>query len=182
MLSSNVAKKGIDDLVTMARHLQALAPFAEVVVFGACSPEITSLLARQAQGRAPSNVRFAGYVERPEEALAQLDIVVNLSRFQESFGRTVLEAMAAGRPVVAYQWGALSELVVDGETGYLVPYGDPAAAAQQVARLAAAPAQCRRFGQAAQQRAVTWFSSAELSHALCKAYRLTGATAFMETP
>ncbi|WP_189464117.1 glycosyltransferase [Vreelandella hamiltonii] len=182
MLSSNVAKKGIDDLATMARHLQALSPFAEVVVFGACTPEIKALLARQAQGRAPSNVRFAGYVERPEEALAQLDIVVNLSRFQESFGRTVLEAMAAGRPVVAYQWGALGELVVDGETGYLVPYGDPAAAAQQVAKLAAAPAQCRRFGQAAQQRAVTWFSSAELGSALCKAYRLTGVSAFADTP
>lgn len=177
MLSSNVAKKGIDDLEAMAGHLQSLAPFAIVVLYGARSPEVEALLRRQAQGRAPANIRFAGYVERPEQALAELDIVVNLSRFQESFGRTVLEAMAAGRPVVAYRWGALEELIVEGETGYLVPYGEPYAAAKQVALLAAAPAQCRRFGQAAQRRAETCFSSAELVTALARAYRLTGVSA-----
>ena len=79
-------------------------------------------------------------MENPEAALAQLDIVVNLSRFQESFGRTVLEAMAAARPVVAYDWGALGELVVaaengDATTGILVPFGDSLMAAQQVAML-----------------------------------------------
>ncbi|WP_311066000.1 glycosyltransferase [Halomonas sp. DWK9] len=179
MLSSNVAKKGIEDIEAMARHLQSLAPFAVVVLYGTQTPEVEGLLSRQRQGRAPANIHFAGYVERPEQALAELDIVVNLSRFQESFGRTVLEAMAAGRPVVAYRWGALGELVVDGETGYLVPYGEPYAAAQQVALLAAAPAQCRRFGQAAQRRATTFFSSAELEAALERAYRLTRAAAFM---
>ncbi len=178
MLSSNVAKKGIEDIEAMARHLQSLAPFAVVVLYGTRTPEVEKLLSRQRQGRAPANIHFAGYVERPEQALAELDIVVNLSRFQESFGRTVLETMAAGRPVVAYRWGALGELVVDGETGYLVPYGEPYAAAKQVALLAAAPAQCRRFGQAAQRRAETYFSPAELVAALAKAYRLTGVSAF----
>ncbi|MGP9765421.1 glycosyltransferase [Halomonas sp. AOP13-D3-9] len=173
MLSSNVAKKGIDDLVQMASHLQSLAPFAEVVLFGARTPAIEALLNRQACGKAPANITFAGYVERPEEALAQLDIVVNLSRFQESFGRTVLEAMAAGRPVVAYNWGALNELVLEGETGFLVPFGQPLAAAQQVAKLAVSPAYCRRLGQAAQRRAETHFSATELRAALAKAYQLT---------
>lgn len=183
MLSSNVAKKGLKDVEQMAEHLHRLAPSVEVVLFGARTPAIDDLLRRQAQGNAPGNIRFAGYVARPETALAQLDIVVNLSRFQESFGRTVLEAMAAARPVVAYNWGALSELVVTAEegaaqTGILVPFGDPLAAAEQVAMLADDPAQCRRLGQAARYRAQTRFSAAELQAALANAYELTQREAF----
>lgn len=178
MLSSNVAKKGLKDVEQMAGHLHRLAPSVEVVLFGARTPAIDDLLRRQAQGSAPGNIRFAGYVTHPEVALAQLDIVVNLSRFQESFGRTVLEAMAAARPVVAYNWGALSELVVAVEegaapTGILVPFGDPVAAAEQVAMLADDPVQCRRLGQAARYRAQTRFSAAELQAALANAYALT---------
>ncbi|CAH1043999.1 glycosyltransferase [Halomonas sp. TD01] len=183
MLSSNVAKKGLKDVEQMARHLQALSPLVEVVLFGAQTPAIDDLLRRQAQGKAPSNMRFAGYVEHPEAALAQLDIVVNLSRFQESFGRTVLEAMAAARPVVAYDWGALSELVVaakngDVNTGILVPFGDSSVAAQQVAMLANDPAQCRQLGQSARHRAQACFSAVELRVALANAYALTQCDEF----
>jgi hypothetical protein len=58
----------------------------------------------------PGNIELSGYAPFPSEALARADIVLNLSNFEETFGRTVLEAMAAGRPVVAYNWGALPEL------------------------------------------------------------------------
>ncbi|WP_244208621.1 glycosyltransferase [Vreelandella andesensis] len=178
MLSSNVAKKGLKDVEEMAKHLDTLVPRVDVVLFGAQTPAIDDLLRRQTQGKAPSNIRFAGYVENPGAALAQLDIVVNLSRFQESFGRTVLEAMAAARPVVAYDWGALSELVVtaensDASTGLLVPFGDSFAAAEQVAALANDAALCRRLGQAARHRAQTCFGATELQKALMKAYGLT---------
>jgi glycosyltransferase involved in cell wall biosynthesis len=179
MLSSNIAKKGLADVEEMAGHLQTLAPSVEVVLYGACTAEIEVLLKRQAAGRAPGNITFAGYVQRPEEALAQLDVVVNLSRFQESFGRTVLEAMAAARPVVAYEWGALGELVVEGETGFLVPFGDTLAAARQVAKLASAPALCRRFGQTGRVRAETEFNATQLRNALANAYQLTQISEFM---
>ncbi|MGP9535205.1 MULTISPECIES: glycosyltransferase [unclassified Halomonas] len=180
MLSSNIAKKGLADAEEMAGHLQTLAPGVEVVLYGARTAEIEALLKRQAQGLAPANITFAGYVQRPEEALAQLDIVVNLSRFQESFGRTVLEAMAAARPVVAYDWGALGELVVEGETGFLVPVGDTLVAAQQVAKLASAPEQCRVFGQAGRLRAETQFNATQLRHALVNAYKLTYVSNFID--
>ncbi|WP_427028335.1 glycosyltransferase [Halomonas sp. H2] len=180
MLSSNIAKKGLADAEEMAGHLQTLAPGVEVVLYGARTAEVEALLKRQAQGLAPANITFAGYVQRPEEALAQLDIVVNLSRFQESFGRTVLEAMAAARPVVAYDWGALGELVVEGETGFLVPVGDTLVAAQQVAKLASAPEQCRVFGQAGRLRAETQFNATQLRHALVNAYKLTYVSNFID--
>lgn len=180
MLSSNIAKKGLADVEAMAGHLNTLAPRVEIVLFGAHTAEIEALLKRQALGGAPANITFAGYVERPEQALAQLDVVVNLSRFQESFGRTVLEAMAAGRPVVAYEWGALGELVVEGETGFLVPFGDALAAAHQVATLASSPALRQAFGQAGRQRAATHFNADELRKALANAYQLTQVSVFID--
>lgn len=187
MLSSNIAKKGLADVEAMAGHLQTSflktsSTKVEVVLFGARTAAIEALLKRQAEGAAPTNITFGGYVQRPEDALAQLDIVVNLSRFQESFGRTVLEAMAAARPVVAYNWGALGELVIDGETGFLVPFGDTMAAAQQVAELASSAAQRQRLGLAGRQRAATHFTATQLRDALAKAYKLTHVNGFNNVP
>ncbi|MGO3058822.1 MAG: glycosyltransferase [Halomonas sp.] len=181
MLSSNVAKKGLADVEAMAAHLQTLAPAVEVVLYGPLTPAIHSLQQRQAQGQAPANITYAGYVNRPAEALAELDVVVNLSRFQESFGRTVLEAMAAARPVVAYDWGALNELVIHGKTGYLVPYATPLQAAKQVARLAGAPARCCRLGRTGRKRAEHHFGTHELCRSLAQAYQLTQVPEFTNT-
>jgi GT2 family glycosyltransferase len=54
----------------------------------------------------------------------QTDVVVNLSNFKESFGRSILEAMVAGRPVLVYQHGALPELVGNSGAGLIVPFRD----------------------------------------------------------
>lgn len=181
MLSSNVAKKGLTDIETMAMHLQMLAPQVDVVLYGPLTAAIKSLQYRQTQGQAPGNLIYAGYVEAPATALAELHIVVNLSCFQESFGRTVLEAMAAGRPVVAYDWGALNELVQSGDTGYLVPYATPLKAAQQVAKLAKSPARCVEMGQAGRRRAQRYFSATTLRNALANAYEFSQVPEFINT-
>ena len=57
----------------------------------------------------------------------------------EGFGLVLLEAMAAGRPIVASRVATIPEVVVDGETGLLVPAGDPLALAEALARLADQP-------------------------------------------
>jgi len=167
LVSSNVAKKGLDDLVAVARLAEAAAPNARFLAIG---PETETVRAIEAAG-APANLAFPGYAESPHAALEGVDVVLNLSRFAESFGRTVAEAMAAGRPVVAYRWGALPELVVDGETGFLVPYADPSAAAAAVARLAADPALVRRMGEAGRARAVALYGPEAFAKAITEAYR-----------
>lgn len=68
---------------------------------------VEDLKERQCRGLVPANLCFAGPADNPVDAMVQADVVVNLSRFQESFGRAILEAMAAQRPVVCYAWGAL---------------------------------------------------------------------------
>ena len=78
-------------------------------------------------------VTFLG--RRAQETLhyyyASSDIVVMPSHY-ESFGMVALEAMACGTPVIASDVGGLAELVQDGETGFLVPGGDPAAMAERL--------------------------------------------------
>jgi glycosyltransferase involved in cell wall biosynthesis len=76
----------------------------------------------------------------------------------EGFGLVLLEAMAAGRPIVASRVATIPEVVVDGATGLLVPAGDPVALAEALVRLANAPDQAGAYGQAGRERLRTQFS------------------------
>nr|WP_298521736.1 glycosyltransferase [uncultured Halomonas sp.] len=170
MLSCNQPKKGLADLEIMAAHLSSLAPKVRVAIFGPRTPALEALLARQAQGLAPSNLEYRGYVAYSTQALNVVDVLVNLSRFQESFGRTVLEAMVASRPVVCYAWGALPELVVDEVTGHLVPFAEPEAAARRVAELACDHPRVVAMGRAGRERAGEHFSQARMTRRLKSVY------------
>lgn len=158
MLSSNLPKKGLADFEKMAAALARRAPQVKCLLFGPRNAHIDALLARQKAGGAPANLYYAGYVENPAEALARLDVLVSLSHFQESFGRTVLEAMAAARPVICYDWGALPELVVDEQTGYVVPFRDVDAVVDHLIALAAAPERRQAMGLAGRERALNEFA------------------------
>jgi glycosyltransferase involved in cell wall biosynthesis len=70
----------------------------------------------------------------------------------EGFGLVLLEAMAAARPIVASRVATIPEVVADGETGLLVPAGDPQALADALATFARAPDLARRMGQAGRER------------------------------
>ena len=84
--------------------------------------------------------------------------VACLSSAHEGVPLTVLEAMAAGVPVVATDVGALRDLVTDGTDGYLVPPGDDAAFAERLAMLVDDPTRRAAFGAAARSRAVDAFT------------------------
>jgi glycosyltransferase involved in cell wall biosynthesis len=88
--------------------------------------------------------------ERDDAAavIAHLDVLVQSNRGPEGLGRVILEAMAAGVAVIGVdRWGP-RELVVDGETGFLVPPGDVDALADRMRRLAVDPALRVRLGAA----------------------------------
>ncbi len=89
--------------------------------------------------------------DRVIEMMASAAFVVIPSVNPETFGRTVIEAYACGRPVIATRVGALPELVRDGETGYLCTPGDASDLAIKAQRLAADPDRLRRMGAAARR-------------------------------
>lgn len=76
----------------------------------------------------------------------------------EGFGLVLLEAMAAGRPIVASRVATIPEVVVDGSTGLLVPPGDPLALAEALAALAHSSDRARAMGEAGRQRLRNDFS------------------------
>jgi len=83
--------------------------------------------------------------------LQEADVLVLTSQ-EESFGLVLVEAGAFGLPVIATRTQGPTEIVLDGQTGLLVPVADPAALATAMDRLAADPAQRRRMGQAGAER------------------------------
>ncbi len=147
LISSNIAKKGIADFLAVARLVGAENRPIRFLLIGPPTQDLH--LTRPW----PDNVEFRGYAASPETALAQADIVLSLSKFAESFGRTVLEAMAAGRPVICYNRGAPPSLVESAVSGFVVPTDTPQDVANAVLALEAARGQLSRMSQAARQRA-----------------------------
>jgi glycosyltransferase involved in cell wall biosynthesis/GT2 family glycosyltransferase/predicted TPR repeat methyltransferase len=158
LISSNIPKKGVQDLVDLAILAYQDAPEAEFLLIGPETDCIRDILERQAQGSIPSNVVFAGYADSPLEAISKINVVINFSHFAESFGRTVLEGMAARRPTIAYAHGALPELVDHDKTGYLVSYMEPAQALQYVVRLSKDPALIKTLGNHGRSKAEESYS------------------------
>ncbi|MEU0542774.1 glycosyltransferase [Nocardia sp. NPDC005978] len=107
---------------------------------------------------------LTGYVlltgSRPDVAdlLRAMDVVVLSSHSVECFPMALLEAMAAGRAAVCTAVGGVPELVVEGETGYLVPPRDPERLARRVLDVLADPEARKRMGSAARDRVHTEFS------------------------
>ncbi len=118
-------------------------------------------------------VRFVGHVAR--EAIAHYflisDVVVLPSTWQEPFGLVILEAMATGLPVVAFDQGGPSEIVRHETTGLLLPREQGASGlAHALKRLLGDPAARERMGRAARatvESGFTWEAVAERSLALC---------------
>jgi len=101
-------------------------------------------------------VIFAGYRTGPALAAAYrtLDAKVLLAEGNDGTCRALLEAMACGRPGVAYRFGAPAETILDGETGRLVPDGDGEALAAALLGLLRDPRGARAMGAAARERMV----------------------------
>jgi mannosyltransferase len=136
-------------------------------------PEYTAVIVGAVDGRGfadalEARVRAAGLAERVrflgELPMAELprwyqriSIYAFTSR-NEGFGLTLIEAMAAGAALVAARAGAAETVVVDGETGVLVPTGDAAALAAALEPLMRDPERARQMAEKARARAIAEFS------------------------
>jgi sugar transferase (PEP-CTERM/EpsH1 system associated) len=108
-----------------------------------------------------AHVRLLGHRSDLPAVLAALDVFV-LSSLSEGLSNTILEAMAAGLPVVSTRVGGADELVDEGRTGLLVPAEDPAALTDAIAGLCTDDTRRARMGRAARERAQHTFSLARM--------------------
>jgi N,N'-diacetylbacillosaminyl-diphospho-undecaprenol alpha-1,3-N-acetylgalactosaminyltransferase len=106
---------------------------------------------------AGSHVRFLGKRQDIREILAATDVYA-LPSYREGTPRTVLEAMAMGKPVITTDAPGCRQTVEDGVTGLLVPVGDHAAVAAALERLIGDEQLRRRMGAAGRERAARIFS------------------------
>ncbi len=103
-------------------------------------------------------LKYLGHRADVERVLAAADVVVCSSQF-ESYGLSIVEAMAAGKPVVSTNRGGPAETVVHDETGYLVEPGDAGGLARYVIDLLRDPARRAMMGAAGRVRAEAHFSA-----------------------
>jgi glycosyltransferase involved in cell wall biosynthesis len=146
-------RKGIADLLTAASML----PHAIIRVAGE-GPERLSLERLAEKLGVAERVQFLGTRTDVADLLRGCTLFV-LPSLAEGLPVSVIEAMAAGRPVVATDIGGTNEIVVHGETGLLVPPADPLALAGAIARLLADPQLQREMGAAGQRRVERLFSA-----------------------
>ena len=143
------AQKRLDDLVWAIELLGHHAPTAHLLLVGD-GPERSRLEQFSEQAGCRRRIRFAGHRDDVAAIWAASDVAWLASDF-EGQSNSLMEAMAAGLPVLASNIPANAELVVDQQTGHLVEVGDAAGFASRTARLFENPQQARELAQAARQ-------------------------------
>jgi glycosyltransferase involved in cell wall biosynthesis len=151
-------RKGHDVLIRAMPSVLQAVPTASMVIAGndplGYGRELEAIVrACGLEGR----VRLAGYRDDVPAFMRELAIFAFASQ-AEGFGQVVVEAMAAGRPVVASRIAPITEIVTDGETGFLVPPERPDEFARAIISLLRDPVTARRMGERGLARARAMFA------------------------
>jgi glycosyltransferase involved in cell wall biosynthesis/serine acetyltransferase len=165
----NVKSKGHSDLIAAGQEICQEFPGAKFLCIGD-GIERRELERTVEELRLHNHFLFLGRRDDVPNILACCDLFV-LPSWAEGLPNSVLEAMAAGVPVVATRVGGIPEIIADGVGGLLVPAQDSRALAAAIAQLLRDPQRAQRFAEVAQKRARTEFSYERLLAALDRLYR-----------
>jgi glycosyltransferase involved in cell wall biosynthesis len=161
--------KGHDVLIDAFAALDAY-PNLRLLIAG--DGPLRSALERRAAALPPGRVRFLGFVPNIREFMNACDLMVFPTQpgFGEGFGLAALEAMAAGRPVIASDLDSLPEIVQSESTGLLVAPGDVSGWSNAIARLAGDHRIAEAFGRAGRDRAENHFSLESMARSTLEVY------------
>lgn len=143
--------KGHEDLFAATRALLPQFPKAHLLVIG--GGELRAQLERRAEELGlQSKVTFTGVVPPTEVAryVGIMDCLAHLSS-REALSRALPQALAAGKPVIAYDFDGADEICFEAETGFLVRTGDIATVTKRIQQLAADATLCDRLGRRGQE-------------------------------
>ena len=165
MLASLRDYKGVPELLTLAARMEARTDISFHLVVNDEGADIRRYFQH---APLPSNLMVYPRTDDPGGHYARASLVLNLSRpdlWVETFGLTILEAMAYGIPVIAPPVGGPLELVSDGREGFLIDCRNGDSLADKVLQLADNESLCRRLSEAARSRSLD-FSSTAFAQAL----------------
>lgn len=162
-------QKRVGDLVWAMQLLRQLDEKAHLIVVGE-GPERNKLEKLSEHYGCDHVIRFVGHREDVPRLLGAIDVFWLASDF-EGQSNSVMEAMAAGLPVVASDIPPNRELVVDGETGYIAPVGDATAFAQWTDRLFSDSERRQAMGAAGAERMREQFSVEAMVDGYANVYR-----------
>lgn len=152
-------RKGQDILATAALNIVSRLPNVHFLIVGERNSRKEESIRFEQQIREDfsraglaDRLHLVGYRDDIAAFLNEIDLLVHPAN-QEPYGRVLLEASAAGVPIVATNVGGTAEIVVDGKTGVLVPPRNPPALADAIVDLLTDTAKAARFGRAARERA-----------------------------
>jgi glycosyltransferase involved in cell wall biosynthesis len=160
-----VKEKGADVLLQAVSLLEMIN--WKLFIAGA-GPELANLAAQCSRLGLDEKVQFLGSREDIPELMAACNLVGLPSRW-EGLPLSLLEAMAAGKPVVACQVGGVPEVIQDGKEGYLVPPEKPEAMTLAIEKIFQDPGQAKLMGQAGKKRA-RHYSAASVANQLFSLY------------
>jgi glycogen(starch) synthase len=172
-------EKGADVLLSAMPAILARRPDVKLTLAGD-GPDRAALEDLARTSGVMGACRFLGMVAHGAVGglMAESDLVIVPSRWKEAFGLVAAEAAAAGRPVVASRVGGLTEIVIDGENGWLVEPGDTNALSSTVLRVLESPAEAMAMGRRGGARAAREFSAG----ALVTGYHAAYARALVSRP
>jgi glycosyltransferase involved in cell wall biosynthesis len=152
-------RKGHDCLIEAMAVLCKRLPNALLLIAGADSWGYSARLHQLINELAlEGKVRLIGFQSDVVSFLRDIDVFAFASN-SEGFGQVIVEAMAAGKPVVASKIPPLTEIVIDGETGLLVEPAKPKAFADALSRLLSSPRQRQRMGNRGRERVQELFAA-----------------------
>lgn len=158
---------GYDRLLDIFDHVRNRIPDAELWIAG--DGPMRSKLEARTHKNGGTNVTFLGAVSHQEipELMAKASLLVHCTKY-ESFGISLVEAMAAGLPVVAFAVGGIPEVVIDSETGYLAPYDEKGVFFEKVTTLLEDKVKRKQMSEKARQHSLrfSWDHIGKLWHRL----------------
>jgi glycosyltransferase involved in cell wall biosynthesis len=154
--------KGQDVFIRAAARVLQYAPNAQFQIIGSClfgeedyERKVRALVKELGL---EDSVHFLGFREDVPALIQKMDVLVHASTVGEPFGQVIIEGMAAGKPVVATNGGGVPEIVVEGETGLLVPMGESTPMADAILRLIRDPERAKAMGAAGVARVKNHFT------------------------
>jgi glycosyltransferase involved in cell wall biosynthesis len=163
--------KGVGELVEAARILSRRGDTGKVVLAGDVDPGNPATIERNQlrEWEREGVIEWWGHQEDMPAILARCQVVV-LPSYGEGISRSLIEAAAAGKPIVASDVPGCREVVIDGQNGILVPPKDSDALAKAIGQLLGDPALRARMGQAGREIAVERFSDKLVNAQTLEAY------------